>query len=164
MKASAPARPVREPRRRVGAGRRLQPLWESFDRSPDPDTVTPGRTTRLAVVGHSLGAIAVSYLQAVDDRIQAVVALDKLSTQASIRGGEEFDALGELEPVVPALGVQSEYGFTVAPYFANSGLFDASGVGSPTEAPDPRRELATGYDGWTAAGSCCRYVASQAWV
>lgn len=30
------------------------------------------------------------------------------------------------------LGIQSEYGFTVA--------------------PDPLRELATGYDGWTAAG------------
>ena len=53
---------------------------------------------------------------------------------------------------MPALGLQSEYGFTVAPYFANSGLFDATGVGSPAEAPDPRRELATGYDGWTAAG------------
>src|SRR6185503_11712971 len=34
----------------------------------------------------------------------------------------------------------------------NSGLFEASGVGSPDQAPDPRRELATGYDGWTAAG------------
>ena len=77
--------------------------------------MTPGRTTRLAVVGHSLGAIAVSYLQAVDERIQAVVALDKLSTTAAIRDGDEFDALGPLEPVVPALGVQSEYGFTVAP-------------------------------------------------
>ncbi|NEK86739.1 alpha/beta hydrolase [Blastococcus saxobsidens] len=130
----------------------FNPLWASFDRSPDPGTVTPGRTTRLAVVGHSLGAIAVSYLQSVDERIQTVVALDKLSTTASIRDGEEFDALGPLEPVVPALGLQSEYGFTVAPYFANSGLFDASGAGSPTQAPDPRRELATGYDGWTAAG------------
>ena len=128
------------------------PLWELFDRSPDPDTVTPGRTTRLAVVGHSLGAIAVSYLQGVDERIQTVVALDKLSTRAAIRDGEEFDALGPMRPVVPALGVQSEYGFTVAPYFANSGLFDPSAVGSPDEAPDPRRELATGYDGWTAAG------------
>jgi hypothetical protein len=94
----------------------------------------------------------VSYLQGVDERIQTVVALDELATRASARDDEEFDALGASEPVVPALGLQSEYGFTVAPYFANSGLFDASGPGSPTEAPDPRRELATGYDGWTAAG------------
>jgi hypothetical protein len=53
---------------------------------------------------------------------------------------------------VPALGVQSEYGFTVAPYFANPGLFDRSGVGSPSQAPDPRREERSGFDGWTAAG------------
>jgi hypothetical protein len=128
------------------------PVWESFDRSPDPASVTPGRTTRLALVGHSLGALAVSYVQGVDDRVQTIVALDKLSTHAAIGDGEAFDALGPLEPVVPALGLQSEYGFTVAPYFANSGLFDPAGVGSPDEAPDPRRELATGYDGWTAAG------------
>lgn len=130
----------------------FNPLWERFDHSPDPDTVTPGRTTRLALVGHSLGALAVSYVQAVDDRVQTIVALDKLSTRAAIGDDEEFDALGPLEPVVPALGLQSEYGFTVAPYFANPGLFDSSGAGSPDEAPDPRRELATGYDGWTAAG------------
>lgn len=130
----------------------FNPVWESFDRSPDPNTVTPGRTTRLAVIGHSLGALAVSYLQGVDDRIQTVVALDKLSTRASIAGGAEFDALGPLKPVVPALGLQSEYGFNVAPYFANSGLFDPSGVSSPTQAPDPRRELKTGFDGWKAAG------------
>lgn len=149
---STPTAPYADPAAGGAAVDAFNPLWESFDRSPDPDTVTPGRTTRLAVVGHSLGAIAVSYLQGVDERIQTVVALDKLSTRASIGDGEEFAALGPSEPVVPALGLQSEYGFTVAPYFANAGLFDASGVGSPAEAPDPRRELATGYDGWTAAG------------
>ncbi|RBY98022.1 alpha/beta hydrolase [Blastococcus sp. TF02-8] len=130
----------------------FNPLHASFDRSPDPGTVTPGRTTRLAVIGHSLGALAVSYLQGIDPRIQTVVALDKLSTTASVRGEDPFDALGDSRPVVPALGMQSEYGFTVAPYFANSGLFDPAGAGSPAQAPDPRRELATGYEGWTAAG------------
>src|SRR4051794_20520872 len=128
------------------------PQWQSFDRSPDPDTVTPGRTTRLALVGHSLGALAVSYVQGVDDRVEAVVALDKLATTAAIGSSPEFDAQGPLRPVVPGLGVQSEYGFTVAPYYANSGLFDPTGVGSPTQAPDPAREEKTGYDGWTAAG------------
>src|SRR3954453_2058041 len=128
------------------------PSWHRVARSPDEQTVTPGRTTRLALVGHSLGALAVSYVQGVDERVQAVVALDKLSTTASSRGSGEFDAQGPLRPVVPGLGVQSEYGFTVAPYWANSGLFDAGGVGSPTQAPDPAREEKTGYDGWTAAG------------
>jgi hypothetical protein len=149
---STPDEPYANPSAGSAAVDRFNPVWGAFDRSPDPDTVTPGRTTRLAVIGHSLGALAVSYLQGVDDRIQTVVALDKLSTKASIRGGDEFDALGPLKPVVPALGMQSEYGFTVAPYFANPGLFDAAGAGSPTEAPDPYREEKTGYDGWTAAG------------
>ena len=149
---STPSAPYPNPSSGTAAVDAHNPAWELFDRSPDPAPATPGRTTRLALVGHSLGAIAVSYVQAVDERVQTIVALDKLSTRAAIRDGEEFDALGPLTPQVPALGVQSEYGFTVAPYFANSGLFDPAGVGSPTEAPDPRRELATGYDGWTAAG------------
>ncbi|TFV64630.1 UNVERIFIED_ORG: alpha/beta hydrolase [Bacillus sp. AZ43] len=149
---STPEQPYANPSAGSAPVDGFNPLWESFDRSPDPDTVTPGRTTRLAVIGHSLGALAVSYLQGVDERIQTVVALDKLSTRASIGDAEEFDALGPSQPVVPALGLQSEYGFTVAPYFANAGLFDTAGPGSPTEAPDPRRELATGFDGWTAAG------------
>jgi hypothetical protein len=128
------------------------PLWESFDRSPDAQTVTPGRTTRLAIVGHSLGALAVSYVQGIDERVQAVVALDKLATSTALSTSPEFDAEGPLRPVVPALGVQSEYGFTVAPYFANSGLFEPPGVAPPAEEPDPRRELRTGFDGWTEAG------------
>jgi dienelactone hydrolase len=149
---STPSSPYAGPAAGTADVDAFNPLWELFDRSPDADTVTPGRTTRLALVGHSLGALAVSYVQGVDERVQAVVALDKLSTTAAIGSSPEFDAQGPLTPVVPGLGVQSEYGFTVAPYFANSGLFDPAGVGSPTEAPDPRRELATGYDGWTAAG------------
>jgi dienelactone hydrolase len=128
------------------------PVWKQFDRSPDPHPATPGRTTRLAIAGHSLGALAVSYVQADDPRVEAVVALDKLSTTAAIGGSPSFDAQGPLKPVVPSLGVQSEYGFNVAPYWANSGLFDPTAVGSPTQAPDPAREEKTGYDGWKAAG------------
>ena len=48
--------------------------------------------------------------------------------------------------------MQSEYGFNVAPYFANSGLFNPAASTSPTQAPDPAREEKTGYDGWKAAG------------
>ncbi|NYJ04102.1 alpha/beta hydrolase [Petropleomorpha daqingensis] len=150
---STPDAPYADPSAGSAAVDAYNPQWQLFDRSPDPDTVTPGRTTRLALVGHSLGALAVSYVQGVDDRVEAVVALDKLSTTAAIGGSQPFDAQGPLRPVVPGLGVQSEYGFTVAPYYANSGLFDPTAAPtSPTQAPDPAREEKTGYDGWTAAG------------
>jgi hypothetical protein len=149
---STPAAPYGNPAAGSAPVDAFNPLWEQFDRSPDPASVTPGRTTRLALVGHSLGALAVSYVQGVDDRVQAVVALDKLSTTPAVGGAKPFDAQGPLKPVVPGLGIQSEYGFNVAPYFANSGLFDPAGVGSPTQAPDPNREEKTGYDGWKAAG------------
>jgi dienelactone hydrolase len=149
---STPSAPYPDPSAGSAQVNSFNPRWNLFDRSPDPHTVTPGRTTRLAVAGHSLGALAVSYVQAVDPRVEAVVALDKLSTRAAIGNAAPFDAQGPLRPVVPALGVQSEYGFTVAPYFANSGLFDPSGVSSPAQAPDVYREEKTGYAGWKAAG------------
>ena len=150
---STPAKPY--PNRAAGSApvNAYDPMWRQFDRSPDPHPATPGRATRLAIAGHSLGALAVSYVQAVDPRVAAVVALDKLSTTAAIGGQPAFDAQGPLTPVVPALGVQSEYGFTVAPYFANTGLFDPTAApASPTQAPDPYREEKTGFQGWKAAG------------
>lgn len=105
---------------------------------------------RLAIAGHSLGASAVSYVQGVDPRVKAVVALDKLSGGAGSEGGIGIDGV---VPRVPALGVQSDYGFTVAPYFANGGLTAAPGsVPNPFERPDPRREQKTGFDAWRAAG------------
>src|SRR3954449_5472269 len=56
----------------------FNPLWRLWDSSPDNQTVTPGRSTRVAIIGHSLGAAAVSYVQGVDPRVETVVALDKL--------------------------------------------------------------------------------------
>ena len=91
------------------------PLWGLFDRSADRKPLTPGRTTRVAIVGHSLGASAVSQVQGVDDRVQTVVALDKLA------GGDGTFGGTDVTPVVPALAVQSEYGFTVQPYWNNHG-------------------------------------------
>jgi hypothetical protein len=57
----------------------FNPLWSLFDRSSDNRTVTHGRTTRLALMGHSTGAVITSYLQGVDPRIETAVALDKLT-------------------------------------------------------------------------------------
>jgi hypothetical protein len=124
------------------------PFWQLVDRAPDPETVTPGRTTRVAVVGHSLGAFAVSYLQGVDPRVQVAVALDKLSAGGAGAAG----SLPPTKPVVPSLGVQSEYGFTVMPYMLNNGSSLTPQPGPPTQGPDPRREEATGFDLFKRAG------------
>jgi hypothetical protein len=149
---STPTAPYQNPSAGTARVNKYNPLWQLFDRSPDKRTVTPGRTTRLAIVGHSLGALAVSYVQGVDKRVEAVVALDKLSTTAAITG-PALDAQGPLVPRAPGLGIQSEYGFNVAPYFANPGLFDpTAGVIPPNQAPDPYREEKTGYQGWRAHG------------
>jgi hypothetical protein len=88
----------------------------------------------------------VSYVQAVDKRVSAVVALDKLS------GTSSFTALGAMKPVVPALGLQSEYGFNVYPYVMSHGSSIAPQPGSPTEGPDPMREESTGFTTWKKAG------------
>ena len=122
------------------------PLWGLFDRSADKRTATPGRTTRVAIVGHSLGAAAVSHVQGVDSRVQTVVALDKLAGGGGSFGGSE------VTPKVPALAVQSEYGFTVQPYWNNHGSSLTPSPAPPTQGPDPRREQKTGFDAWRAAG------------
>ena len=93
--------------------------------------------TRVAIVGHSLGAAAVSYVQGVDPRVETVVALDKLSAASS-----QIQSV-PVKPVVPALAVQSEYGFNVAPYFLENGSSLTPQPGPPTQGPDPRREQLT---------------------
>jgi alpha-beta hydrolase superfamily lysophospholipase len=124
------------------------PFAAYFDRRRDRHTVTRGRTTKLAIIGHSMGAAAVSKVQGTDRRVEAVVALDKLSADGSFAPGTSD---GANKPVVPALAVQSEYGFTVNPYTLAGG---SSLVPAPTQgnAPDPRRERRTGFDGWAEAG------------
>src|SRR3954469_3114021 len=125
----------------------FNPFWKLFDRSPDRQTVTPGRTSRVAIIGHSLGAAAVSYVQGVDSRVEAVVALDKLSA-----GDDGAIGPKNVKPVVPALGVQSEYGFNVQPYWAAHGSSFAPQPGPPDQRPDPQRELKTGFAAWRKAG------------
>src|SRR5688500_10429483 len=124
------------------------PLWRTFDRRRDRRAATRGRTRRVAVIGHSLGASAVSYVQGVDRRVQTIVALDKLRAD----GSSGAPGPQGIKPVVPALAVQSEYGFNVQPYWMQHGSSVAPRPGPPTQAPDPRREQKTGFDGWRAAG------------
>lgn len=124
----------------------FNPYWRLFDRSPDRRTVTPGRTTRIAIVGHSMGAAAVSKVQGTDDRVEAVVALDKLTGQGS---AGPLNGKGNV-PTVPALAVQSEYGFSVSPWWLSGG---SSLAPQPSpDGPDPMRERRTGFDAWRRAG------------
>lgn len=109
----------------------FNPLWEQFDRSVDTRSATQGRTTRFALIGHSLGAGAISTVQGTDKRVAAVVALDKL------QGGTNT-------PSVPALGVQSEYGLVPGP-----AALSGSAVLLPIPgAIVPQRERASGFDSW----------------
>jgi hypothetical protein len=134
------------PRRRYH--RAFNPFWKLFDRSRDRRTATRGRTRRVAIIGHSLGASAVSYVQGIDRRVETIVALDKLHGPDADGGIPGPD----VKAVVPALAVQSEYGFNTQPYFMQHGSSIQGKPGPPTEAPDPRREQKTGFDGWRAAG------------
>ncbi len=143
---STPARPYANPRSADADVDDVNPYWRSFDRSPDPRPYTQGRRTRVAIVGHSLGAAAVSQVQGHDRRVAAVVALDKLSGGS----GQGVPAETDVEPVVPALALQAEYGFTVSPWWLSGG---SSLTPQPSpEGPDPRRERATGFDAWRKAG------------
>lgn len=135
---------------------RANPFRRFFDRSPDPDPFTPGRTTRIAIIGHSMGAAAVSKIQGTDDRVATVVALDKLTGPDS---DGPLDGTGNV-PTVPALAVQSEYGFTVSPWFMSGGS-SLNPEPSP-DGPDPMRERTTGYDAWQKAGVDAMLVVPRA--
>jgi dienelactone hydrolase len=143
---STPRRPYPNPHRGSAHVDRFNPLAGWVDHRPDARTVTPGRTTKLAIIGHSLGAAAVSYVQGVDRRVEVAVALDKLSASGSFAQNEK------VTPKVPSLGVQSEYGFNVEPYWT---MGDSSFTPSPRpfdQGPDPKREEKTGFDAWRKAG------------
>ena len=143
---STPSHHYANPRSAGAKVTTFNPYWRFFDRSPDRRTATPGRTTRIAIIGHSMGAAAVSKVQGTDRRVEAVVALDKLTGPGA---AGPLDGTGN-KPVVPGLGLQSEYGFTVSPYLTSGG---SSLTPQPSpDGPDPRRERATGYDSWRKAG------------
>jgi hypothetical protein len=75
-----------------------------------------------------------------------VVALDKLTGPGA---DGPLDGSGNV-PTVPALAMQSEYGFTVSPWWLSGGS-SLSPSPSP-DGPDPRREKRTGFDAWNRAG------------
>ncbi len=153
---STPTKKYRNPRSADAVVTAFNPYWRLFDRSRDRRTATPGRTTRIAIIGHSMGAAAVSRVQGTDRRVAVVVALDKLAGPSS---SGPLDGTGNL-PVVPALAVQSEYGFTVSPWWLSGG---SSLAPQPSPAgPDPRRERATGFDAWRAAGVDAMLVVPRA--
>jgi dienelactone hydrolase len=144
---STPRHPYANPRSGDAKVDDHNPFWRIFDTRPDPRPHTRGRTTRIAIIGHSMGARAVSQVQGTDRRVATVVALDKLSGSSSIAPGVPGNTVA---PRVPALGLQSEYGFTVSPYFLAGG----SGLvpGPSPDGPDPRREKQTGFRDWQRAG------------
>jgi len=155
---STPRRHYANPRSTPAEVDEFNPYWRWFDRRPDPHPATKGRRTRIAIIGHSMGARAVSQVQGTDRRVATVVALDKLS------GPGESLAPGvpgnRVRPRVPALAVQSEYGFTVNPWFLSGGT---SLVPGPSPAgPDPMRERSTGFDAWRRAGVDAMLVVPRA--
>jgi dienelactone hydrolase len=121
---STPRRKYPNPARGSAQVHDFNPLWKLIDRRD------------VGIVGHSLGASAVTTVQGTDERVDAVVALDKLGTT---------------KPRVPALAVQSEYGFHVPPYYANHGNSIAPRPAPPNQGLDPARERA-GFDAWRKAG------------
>src|ERR1700712_3577365 len=143
---STPSHHYANPRAEGAKVSAFNPYWQQFDRSVDTRTATPGRTMKIAIIGHSMGAAAVSKVQGTDKRVAAVVALDKLTGPGA---SGPLDGTGN-KPVVPALGMQSEYGFTVSPYLTSGG---SSLTPDPSpNGPDPKRERATGHDAWRKAG------------
>jgi hypothetical protein len=79
--------------------------------------------------------------------VETVVALDKLAS----KGQSGIANLPPFKPRIPALAVQSEYGFNVQPYWTSYGSSFTPEPGDPTKRPPPRRELETGFDGWRKA-------------
>jgi dienelactone hydrolase len=145
-----PAKPYPNPHAGSTRVNRFNPLWKLIDRRRFAKPRTKGRRIKLAIVGHSLGAIAVSHLQQKDRRVATVIALDKLT--ATDEGGfSSISAYPTAKPVVPALAVQSEYGFQVNPYVMSGCSSISPCPIPPTQAPDPQREIKVGFGAWRKA-------------
>ena len=82
---STAAAPLRQPRLGRRAGRRAQPVRVVVRPQHGRERRDAGPPTKLAIIGHSMGAAAVSKVQATDRRVAAVVALDKLAGERLVR-------------------------------------------------------------------------------
>lgn len=102
------------------------PAWNLLDRS------------RVGLVGHSLGAGAVSYVGQLDPRVKAIVAYDNLSAPTSSYScpGGSSSRPPTVPITKPALGMSADYGLVVTPNTAD---------------PDPDGKSA-GSLAYTAAG------------
>ena len=150
--------------------------WSALVEHSFDDHVDPSRDVPLALIGHSTGAVTATYLQELDPRIAAIVALDKLTATCDAISDDEAEITMPaipcpITPEVPALGIQSEYGFAPQPYWeASCSSFepcpaapDAS-YAPPNidQAPDPNREEKTGFDTWQAAGADSMVIVPRA--
>ena len=63
---STPSRHYANPRSEGAKVSAYNPYWQQFDRAADQRTATPGRTSKIAIIGHSMGAAAVSKVQGTD--------------------------------------------------------------------------------------------------
>jgi dienelactone hydrolase len=132
-----------------GATDQFNPYWTRFDRRPDPRPATPRRRYRFGLAGHSLGAAVASAEANIDTRVSAVVAWDKLLKSYAYLPMAPDES--KWTPMVPALGVHSEYWDVPTPYTVGCYPIMGCEAYSPTEGPPPGRELSTGYggdDGW----------------
>ena len=74
-------------------------------------------TKRVGIVGHSLGAGAVSYVGQLDNRVKAIVAYDNLRTPTTTYTcpGGSSPRPASLPITKPALGMSADYGLVVTP-------------------------------------------------
>lgn len=121
---STPGSPYRVAPLRAGVsyqGKQERRVAAKFNRGFNPlhGLVDPDR---VGLVGHSLGAYAVSKVGNEDARVDAIVAFDNLN----MGGAASCPAAGPpgvpaIAPRVPALGMAADYGLTPTPYNADPG-------------------------------------------
>ena len=126
----------------------FNPLWRLFDRSRDRRTATPGphdaRGDRRPLAGRLGGLVRAG---------QSTPRGDRRGARQAERGRGRLPRAAGRKPVVPALAVQSEYGFNVQPYWMQHGssIQPQPGPAAPRARTRAARR-ATGFDAWRAAG------------